>query len=149
MVITPHLLIGAAIGFNLQSLWAIFIFSLISHFIADKLPHWEYDASSLENKKGILIFFIKVAADVALGFLLLFLLLQQQSAWPYAVFGAFISALPDFPLLLYYFFPDSKLLAHYKKFHCDNHLEQNRKKIFLPIISELVVVIIATLFIKL
>lgn len=149
MIITPHLLIGAAIGFNLQSLWAIFVFSLISHFVADKIPHWEYDASSLENKKGVLIFFLKVAVDIGLGGLLLFYLLYQQNAWPYAVFGAFVSALPDFPLLLCYFFPDSKLLTRYKKFHCDNHLEQNHKKIVLPIISELAVSIIAILFIKL
>ena len=152
MIIFPHLLIGAAIGLKFHNPWAIFILALASHFIADRIPHWEYLSKKLKdlNKKELFVFLLKVAIDSLLGLLLLFCLLKEQNSWPYAIFGAFISALPDFPLLLVRFFPRVKWLIYYQKFHEANHLKQkNTKKNILPMISELTVAALAILAIGL
>ena len=151
MVILPHLLIGAAIGLRIHNAWAIFILALDSHFIADKIPHWDYMEEEVVdmNKKSFLIFLFKVAIDVGLGGILLFLLLWRQNAWPYALFGAFISALPDFPAFLRKFFPKTKWLASYQKLHNLSHMEQKSgKKILFPLISELIITAIAIIFLK-
>lgn len=150
MIIFPHLLIGAAIGLKIHNPFAIVILALASHFVADKIPHWEYLSKNLKdlNKKEFLVFLLKVAGDGLLGLLLLFWLLKNQSSWPYAIFGAFISALPDFPLLLIYFFPHAKWLLFYQKFHTANHIEQDgAKKKILSLISELAVIALAVLII--
>jgi hypothetical protein len=152
MVILPHLLIGAAIGFKIHNPFAILVLALTSHFIADRIPHWEYGSKKLEdfNKKDLFIFLLEVAADSLLGLTLLFWLLREQSLWPYAVFGAFISALPDFPLLLLLFFPRAKWLISYQKLHSANHVDQKGPgKNILSIASELAVAIVAILIIGL
>ncbi|MBU2264855.1 hypothetical protein KJ784_01570 [Patescibacteria group bacterium] len=152
MVISPHLLIGAAIGLKINNLWAVFILALVSHFLADKLPHWEYGSEDIKDmtKKEFFVFILQVAADSLLGILLLFWLLREQNFWPYAVFGAFISALPDFPLLLLRFFPRAKWLLSYQKFHSANHLKQkNARKKTLSLLSELAVMALAIFFIRL
>ena len=152
MIIFPHLLIGAAIGLKIHNPLAIFILALVSHFIADKIPHWEYLSKRLKDlsKKEFLAFLLKVAADGLLGLLLLFWLLQNQSSWPYAIFGAVISALPDLPLFFLRFFPRVKWLSFYQKLHNANHLDQeNTQKNILPIISELTVAALAILAIGL
>lgn len=42
MVITPHMLVGAAVGAHSPNLWSAFILGLFSHFLLDALPHWDY-----------------------------------------------------------------------------------------------------------
>jgi len=39
MIITPHMLAGAAIGVHSPNVWAAFCFGLISHYLLDSLPH--------------------------------------------------------------------------------------------------------------
>ena len=42
MIITPHLLLGAAIGSKFKQWPVIVVVSIISHFILDRIPHWDY-----------------------------------------------------------------------------------------------------------
>lgn len=151
MVITPHLLIGAAIGLKIHNFWIIFIIALLAHFVADRLPHWEYSTAALinKNKKDFLIFAGKVFIDIALSCLLFFYLLWGKTAWPYALFGAFFSALPDLPLLLIYFFPKTAWLASYKNFHGNLHSKQVSGNNILGILTETAVVALAILLIQL
>lgn len=150
MIILPHLLIGAAIGLKIHNPLAIFVLALTSHFIADKIPHWEYASKEPKylNKKEFSVFLLKAAADGLLGIMLLFWLLREQSYWPYAIFGAFVSALPDFPMLLLRFFPHAGWLSSYQKLHDANGLKQkNAEKNILPLIGELAVAILAIIVI--
>ncbi len=152
MVIFPHLLIGAAIGLRLPNFLAVFIFGLIAHFLADKIPHWDYEDQRIEELKGkdFTIFLLKVVIDLAIGSLLLFFLLRHQANWSYALAGAFFSALPDWPIFLRHFFSKTKWLASYQKFHDANHrFKEPGQKILLSLAIELAVAALAILFIKL
>ena len=42
MVLVPHMLVGAAIGSQVSSYWLAFLFGLMSHYLLDSLPHWDY-----------------------------------------------------------------------------------------------------------
>lgn len=151
MIIFPHLLIGAAIGLRLPNFWAVFIFGLVAHFIADKIPHWDYEEQKMTelDQKDFFYFMIKVLIDLAIGGWLLFFLLRDQTNWPYALLGAIASALPDLPVFLRHFFPKIKWLATYQKLHDANHLFKSpRQKITPLLISEIAVAAIAIFFLK-
>ena len=67
MIITPHLLVGAAIGAKTHNLGLIIILGLLSHLILDKIPHWDY-GEKLEKLphdkffvKNLMILFLKIA----------------------------------------------------------------------------------------
>lgn len=72
MGITPHMLVGAAIGSQGPNLWAVFSLGFISHFILDLLPHWDYLDSIEINKPSHLI---KIVLDAVLGSLLVLTLI--------------------------------------------------------------------------
>ena len=149
MILLPHMMIGAAIGLKAHNAWAVFVLTLVSHFIADKIPHWDYIDEQISdmNKKEFLAFLYKAAADAGIGGVLLLMLLWQQNAWPYAIFGAAISILPDFLIFLRKFFPKTKWLFSYQKLHNSNHLDQKPGgKILFPLISELLITAIAIFF---
>lgn len=149
MIILPHLLIGAAIGLKVHNFWAVFILALASHFIADKIPHWEYLDEQINNlnKKEFLLFLCKASVDAGIGGALLLMLLWRQNAWPYALWGAFISILPDILVFLRKFFPETKWLSSYQKLHDSNHLDQEpgRETLF-PLASELAITAAAIFF---
>jgi len=145
MILFPHMLIGAAIGAKIHSLTAVFILSVISHFIADKLPHWEYidkQLTEFKSKKEWLVFLIKVLLDFSLGLLILFYFFWQSPIWSAVALGALASILPDFLILLNCLFPKIKILESYRNFHHQSHLKGGRDKIFLSFFSEALVVLL-------
>lgn len=72
MGITPHMLVGAAIGSQGPNLWVVFSLGFISHFILDFLPHWDYLDTIKVDKPSHLI---KIFLDVVLGSLLVLILI--------------------------------------------------------------------------
>jgi len=146
MILLPHLLIGAAIGAKVQSLPAVFILSIISHFLADKLPHWEYldkELTEFKSKKEWFAFFTKVILDFGLGIFIIFYFFWQSPLWPAVAIGALASVLPDFLIFLNYLFPKTKILESYRKFHHQSHLKKGRYKLFLSLFSEALVILLA------
>jgi len=146
MILLPHLLIGAAIGAKVQNLPAVFILSILSHFIADKLPHWEYldkELTEFKSKKEWLVFLIKVFLDFGLGILLLSYFFWQSPLWPAVAVGALASVLPDFLIFLNWLFPKTRILESYRNFHHQSHLKKGRHKIALSLFSEALVVLLA------
>ena len=82
MILTPHILIGAAIGAHLNSwLWVI-ILAVISHFLLDIIPHAEYPIKDTP----------KVIMDFSLGFLLVVAL----NPGFLVLLGAAFAIFPDF-----------------------------------------------------
>lgn len=39
MLLTQHLLVGAAIGRHVENIWLVIFFSFLSHYILDMIPH--------------------------------------------------------------------------------------------------------------
>mgnify|MGYP001562441292 CR=1 FL=1 len=146
MILLPHLLIGAVIGAKVQSLPAVFILSFISHFIADKLPHWEYldkELTKFQSKKEWLIFLTKATLDFGLGIIIILYFFWQSPLWPAVAVGALASVLPDFLIFLNCLLPKIKTLKSYRDFHHRNHFKKGRYKISLSIFSEALIISLA------
>lgn len=146
MILSTHMLIGAAIGSKVHNLAAVFILSVISHFIVDKLPHREYldkELTEFESPKEWLIFLMKVSLDFGLGILWLFYFFWQSPIWPYVALGALASVLPDFLVFLNCLFPKIKTLARYRNFNQQSHFAKGRYSQSLSIFSEGLVALLA------
>ena len=64
MIITPHMLVGAAIGARVRNIWLVFILAWLSHYLLDFLPHWDYlDAIDIANPDHLL----KMGLDFIIG----------------------------------------------------------------------------------
>lgn len=105
MILFPHMMAGAAIGSKISNKKLIFfliLLSLLSHYLLDAIPHFEYDVTALNNGLNLNFFIAagKVLLDVATGFFFIFFLLRKQKALPYALAGAFVALAPDFLIFL-------------------------------------------------
>jgi len=93
MVLTPHILVGAAVGTQVSNIWVAFLFGLISHYLIDFLPHWDYlDVFKINNYKHI----IKVSLDLIIGTVLVLSLTWSEFNIIIIFSAIFGSLLPDF-----------------------------------------------------
>jgi len=119
MILTTHLLSGAALGANIKNPWLVVILSLILHFILDTLPHGDY-----LNQKSSWRDFRKVIIDLALGLGIVFIIILSRNPAPQTILniaiGIFFSLLPDGTTFLY-FFMKMKFIKPLKTFHENLH----------------------------
>lgn len=164
MIVTPHLLLGAAIGAKIKHFGWIIVLAIISHFILDKIPHWDYGKKALEkftrNKsfKTLFIFFAKMIFDGLIGLTIVVIIILQKNLLnindiiPIAI-GIAASLFPDLDLgvikLLgrkFKNFSTSYIKFHNKFLHIKKHIS---KPTFLGVGTQVVVSIIAILILLL
>ena len=123
MILTTHLLSGAALGANIKNPWLVVILSLILHFILDTLPHGDY-----LNQKSSWRDFWKVIIDLALGLGIVFIIILSRDPALQTILniaiGIFFSLLPDGTTFLY-FFMKMKFIKPLKTFHENLHYYKN------------------------
>ena len=161
MILTPHIIIGAAIGAKTHNLGLIIILGLLSHVILDKIPHWDYTFSNIlnfprtKNFKMLTIDLIKIAIDGLIGLLIVFLILWQKkllnfSHLPFILLGIFISVLPDIILgFLILFVPphlSGKYFAFHHKYLHFKHKQKEGKFTFPGLLTQILVIVITILF---
>lgn len=158
MILSPHIITGAALGANFSPEgWRIFVLPIIAmilHHSLDLTPHYDYKLKPLS-----FIVALKVFLDIIIGastIIIIYLFFNPQiNIWTTAS-GAFFGTLPDGLLLLSFIFPN-KLLLKYQRLH--NSLHFNNKQIdtttgleikkpanILSIATQLIAIIIAIIF---
>lgn len=103
MILTTHILSGAALGASVKNPYAVAGLAVILHFLLDLLPHGDY-----LNKKSRPWEFWKVILDFVIGLLLVAATIPIQidasgSVLPTfnILIGILFSLLPDFTTFLY------------------------------------------------
>ena len=151
MILTPHLLLGAAIASRISNPFLALPLALISHFLLDSLPTKEYSVLSIREKHWGKTFpdFIKVFLDIAFGISLI-LLFSRDNAVIFA--AAFLAIAPDAITILNENFPKNKLFIQHQKIHMAANciFDPKSKKIpaFWGVLSQVAVAAIAILFLK-
>jgi len=156
MIFSPHIVVGAVIGAKIHNLGLIIILGLLTHFIMDKIPHWDYLWPGVKNFKktknfnGLFSDLLKMAADGTFGFLIVFL-----ASWhgnflnfdylPFIIFGVFISLLPDITIGLSWLLTGraTRYVRFLEKYHYFKENEKEGKITFFNISTEILVIIIA------
>lgn len=93
MTATAHALIGASLAVKVVNPVLGIPLAIISHFVADLIPHW--DAGTNHKKKTKLRLATEAAFDVLLGFALVFLLFRNHVNLPYLFAMVIAAQLPD------------------------------------------------------
>lgn len=106
MVLAPHILVGVVLAQWLPLNGWLAFGVLLSHYILDTLPHWEY----VENIEGLKKRFWVVLLDLSVGLSLAIGL--AGLSWP-VLWAIFFSLLPDLPILLMAFYKDNQFLKSY------------------------------------
>lgn len=151
MVLTPHILIGAAIGSQVNNAYLLIPLALASHYLLDIVPHVEYDIKTIAAGKINKKFFkemAKVFFDIVAGIIIVFSLSRGSASLKYVITGAFFGMLPDFIQLLAFFIEKNKILRKYRKFHLQLHfLREVSIPGSLKIFTQLLIMILAAIFI--
>lgn len=124
MILTPHILIGALVGAQSANPIAALVFGIVSHYLLDQIPHWEYDVEKIEQKaSGLKIVkpWLKIALDVLFPVFVIGWLAPNEQILLISWAGAIGGALPDFLQFLRWRIPSSKILLWHKTFHDNNH----------------------------
>ena len=152
MILTPHMLVGAAIGSKTKNYWAIFILAVVSHFCLDALPHWEY-ASRLAGVSNytFLMTTLKSLADIIIGAAIIYWLFKSSNRFRFVFFGALCALLPDGLIFLHFLLQtalgwNSTFLYHFYLFHNHFHFLERPNFLFWKIIGEGSVFFSALLF---
>jgi len=158
MVLTPHLLIGAAIGAKTHNLGLIVILGILSHVVLDKLPHWDYANPGIscfkktKDYKRLFVDLLKIATDGFVGSLVTFLVIlktNQFDSWKFILLGIFFSILPDIFLFSSQVFGSENFSKKFKSFHYKffhgPKTEKEGKITFLGLATEILVIMLAFL----
>lgn len=143
MILTAHLLTGAALVSEIQTVPLALVLAFLSHYFLDSIPHQEYSIDNIINKRWKKTFFdfTKVFLDISFGVLLICIFRES----PLLLLGAFLAILPDGFSLLYLIRP--KNLEFHQSFHQKLHFSETKKiPLFWKIFSQLIVCILAILF---
>jgi len=87
------MLVGAALGAQMSNVWVAFLLGLISHYIIDAFPHWEYitraNASDPNHVKRVFV-------DFAIGAILVLVFVWSEPNIIVILAAVIGSILPDF-----------------------------------------------------
>lgn len=67
MLLTPHTFVGIAIATNIPNPYLAVILSFISHFLGDKVPHWDFFSNTKKEERIVGWRPIAVMGDLAVG----------------------------------------------------------------------------------
>lgn len=136
MLISVHIITAAGLGFLTKNPLAAFGVGVVSHFLGDKIPHWEYSVKPLDvlkDKKGftklkmcfmpsVLWVLSFIGLEILGGFLFIGLATfgKNDLAISAALFGGLGGLLPD---ILWGIADNSKnsILRAYRRFHHASH----------------------------
>lgn len=113
MILTPHMLVGAAIGAKISQPWLVLILSIIGHYLMDAAPHWDYRVTHLKKpenwaflKKDYLRHFSKVVLDFFTGLIIISAIVWSKDIVQknLIIFAVAASLLPDGLQFLYWSF---------------------------------------------
>ena len=140
MILTCHLLTGAAIASKIRPVPLALILAFLSHYLLDFIPHRDYSAENIFKRRWrkAKLDFLKIFLDFSLGILLVWLLSGKSLIISAAVF---LAVLPDGLTFLAWVFPKNKLLSKHCLFHQETiHFIKNKKvSLFWRIFSQVLV----------
>ncbi|KKU91860.1 MAG: hypothetical protein UY21_C0009G0051 [Microgenomates group bacterium GW2011_GWA1_48_10] len=150
MTATGHALVGAAIGSQITNPILGLPLSFLSHFVFDKLPHWDTMTNRKEKTSEQII--KETIVDVLLGYFLvalIFIFTLHVNSPAYVLLNAFVAQLPDW-LEAPYSVLKFKLPFFYENYKIQSYVHHlwfdSRLKAPWGIVTQLVVVTIFLLW---
>lgn len=111
MILSVHMIFGAALGAIVKNPIMAILAALISHYCLDFIPHRDYSIKNLEEKnwKKAISDILKIILDLATGLTVIFLLARDR---PVIYVSALAALIPDGLTLLKYLYPIAIFSSH-------------------------------------
>jgi hypothetical protein len=150
MFILLHVLFGAFIGKEVNSVLILLVLALICHFVMDMIPHWDgfFDKNKFESTREIDIIRKDIAVrafDVVLAAAIcIYLYFKMDSSL--VILGALFSAAPDL-IKVFYFTKARKIKTFdsYLRFH--SKIQKGTKRVRTGLLIQAVCIIILIILI--
>lgn len=137
MLITPHVVLGAAIGSKIDNPYLIAPIALGSHFLLDKIPHWQETLYPYEPTK---LTYIRILLDIILSIGILYFLAKIIPFQANIYIGIFFSLLPDMDALAMKY--RNLLKINFIKIYYNWHVKiQNETDKFYGVITQIGIVL--------
>lgn len=118
MILVTHSIIGGALSVVQKSIPAAFLVGLLSHYLTDMIPHYDYEAGidGSGDAKKLKPFLIKIVSDGLLGVLVPLIIFYPENWFDFFKLFAGIAGgvLPDFLQGVRLALPNKILDAHQK-----------------------------------
>jgi ABC-type glycerol-3-phosphate transport system permease component len=132
MLETPHVAVGAAIAIKVANPALSLPLALGSHFLLDRIPHWNPHTYTETIKYGrlqkssLIIAGVDTALALALGLSIAFSLYSDYTKIATVIAACFLSVLPDLVKSPFYLFKNrNRLLKKYVNFERSIQVETN------------------------
>lgn len=119
MILSPHIITGAALGANLHNPYLMPLGAMALHHLLDKTPHYDYQIKPFSS-----IVALKILLDIGVGtltVLIIYLFFNPDIDLTYTATGMFFGTLPDAILLASFVFTKNETLLKYQKIHAFLH----------------------------
>lgn len=148
MILTPHIIAGAALATRIHNPILLAASALALHHMLDMIPHWDYDI--LSSKK---LAVLKIGIDMAIAIILMIVLIWNLSPREQILmlYGGFFGILPD-GLLFLNIISGRKLFARFVRFHDFWHhliIKKDKKPpLILGFATQIITISISLLILK-
>lgn len=155
MILTPHILAGAAIGSKFSSPEIVAVLSILAHFAMDVIPHYEYRIDAMKNARGkinkqCLANILKIGADFLIGASLATLFIWPSPQKYMMIAGAAGALLPDLLLFLHYQNRNLPIVRQIAAFHQRIHwFKKIARPNFLGLATQIAVTTLAIMLLSL
>ena len=147
MLETPHVVVGAAIAFKVGNPALSLPLALGSHFILEKIPHWNPHLNTEKKKLGHIssktfnIVLVDTLLALVLGSVIAFLAYPDLTRVGIILFACFLSALPDLIEAPYFFL--NKKSDFIKKWITFKKSLQSDAEAFPGLATQIITIIVA------
>lgn len=136
MILLFHIVFGSLWGVLFHNVWLAFGFGFVTHYLLDKLPHFEYNIDGLKKGSGFkfILDILKVSLDITGGLLIVYYFAKNSHLEKFVLAGVIGGMLPDALLFLTWQAKRikflnflSKPLSIFFRHHFNNHWDTNKK----------------------
>ncbi len=146
MLLTPHLLVGAAIASRINLPLGL-VLAFLSHYLLDFFPHSEYSIKNIQQKLWgkSLPEFLKIFLDISIGVFLIFIISKNFFL---AGTGGFFAILPDGLIFLGLIFPNKLLKLHHTFMRKIHFFKDKKISLFWEIFCQSLIIVAAIYFLR-
>ena len=150
MLLTPHAMVGAAIGASTDNLVYIIILAMLSHFILDAIPHFDwgtwhnYEEFKLEAKDYLLL-----GLDAIMVLILTYWVWDNLGRNNYILVGEFFAVLVDLLFNVPFWKNITQkipILRNVEWLHDKIHSRLKMKYWYVGVITQILILLIAFIF---
>lgn len=143
---TPHVVVGAAIAYNVANPALALPLALGSHFILDSISHWNPHTYTETQKFGkparnsTIIATVDAVMALGAGFFIASQVLPQYDRFFFILAACFLAVLPDISKAPFYYLKNRNHLLK-KWVEIERSIQVETKNVFLGVATQVVIII--------